>query len=119
LTIKSILEPFDRDDVFCNLATWEMMFADGLMDNPDVADSLAWLLCEIIRESENSKKARPRIVNTLKLGLEFVYPYTHAGRLSYEAYLYCVSGLLAPGDVLQDILKSVISRAESAPQQAD
>jgi len=117
MTIASTFEPFDREKVFCNMATWEMMFGERLNDNPDLADSMAWLFFELIRELEKGKKGHRRVINTLKLGVEFVYAYTEICRLSYQAYLSEMEGRLAPEDVLRQILNGVIERAKGKGEQ--
>src|SRR5260370_28701765 len=98
MSIASRFEPFDRDKVFYDRETWEAMFEEALKSNPDAADPLAWLLYRVIRELDEGKKGRKRVINTLKLGVEWVYGFTSAHKLSFQAFLYHIEGLLVPGD---------------------
>jgi len=110
MSTASQFEPFDRDKVFYDRETWEAMFQESLTADPSVADSLAWLLYRIIRELDQRK--RGRVVNTLKLGVEWVYPFTRAHKLSFHGYLYYLEGLLVPGDFPEELMKGVIERGE-------
>ncbi len=58
------------------------------------------------------KKGRKRVINTVKPGVEWVYPYTDAHKVSFKAFLYYLEGmLLSPGSV-EEILKQAIAQAE-------
>jgi hypothetical protein len=110
MSIASQFEPFDRDQVFYDRETWEAMFEDSLRASPGAADSLAWLLYRVIRELDQGKKGR--VVNTLKLGVEWIYVFTRAHKLSFQGYLYYLEGLLVPGDMPEELMKGVIERGE-------
>ena len=86
------------------------MFQESLSLNPCVADSLAWLLYRVIRELDQRKKGR--VINTLKLGVEWVYPFTQAHKLSFQGYLYYLEGLLVPGDFPEELMKGVVERGD-------
>jgi len=103
-------EPFDRGKVFYDRETWEAMFQESLRADPSAADSLAWLLYRVIRELDQRKKER--VINTLKLGVEWIYPFTRAHRMSFQGYLYYLEGLLVPGDFPEGLMKGVIERGE-------
>ena len=91
------------------------MFQESLSANPCVADSLAWLLYRVIRELDQRNKGR--VINTLKLGVEWVYPFTQAHKLSFQGYLYYLEGLLVPGDFPEELMKSVIERGEEQARE--
>jgi hypothetical protein len=110
MSVASRFEPFDKDKVFYDRETWECMFQESLRASPCVADSLAWLLYRVIRELDQGKKAR--VINTLKLGVEWIYPFTQAHKLSFQGYLYYLEGLLVPRDLPEELMKGVIERGE-------
>jgi hypothetical protein len=110
MSAASQFEPFDRDKVFYDRETWEAMFQDSLSADPSAADSLAWLLYRVIRELNQRK--RGRVINTLKLGVEWIYPFTRAHKLGFQGYLYYLEGLLIPGDFPEELMKGAIERGE-------
>src|SRR5215831_12809090 len=110
MSTASQFEPFDKDRVFYDRETWEAMFHESLRADPSVADSLAWLLYRVIRELD--ERNRGRVINTLKLGIEWIYPFTRAHKLSFQGYLYYLEGLLVPGDFPEELMKGVIERGE-------
>jgi hypothetical protein len=115
MSITSQFEPFDRDKVFYDRETWEAMFEDSLRASPTAADSLAWLLYRVIRELDQGKKGR--VVNTLKLGVEWIYLFTRAHDLSFQGYLYYLEGLLVPGDMPEELMKGVIERGDEQARE--
>jgi hypothetical protein len=62
------------------------MFQESLSADPSVADSLAWLLYRVIRDL--NQRRRGRVINTLKLGVEWIYPFTRAHKLSFPPRLF-------------------------------
>jgi hypothetical protein len=112
MNIASSFEPFDRRKVFYDQETWEAMFAEAVKDNPHLADQLAWLLYRVVREMAEGKKGRKRVVNTMKLGVEWLYQYTEAHKLSFTAFLYHLEGMLVPSDMAEEITARTIERAE-------
>ena len=110
MSMAAQFEPFDREKVFYDRETWEAMFQESLRADACVADSLAWLLYRVIRELDQRKKGR--VINTLKLGVEWIYPFTRAHRMSFQGYLYYLEGLLVPGDFPEELMKGVIERGE-------
>jgi len=115
MSTASQFEPFDKDRVFYDRETWEAMFHESLSADPSVADSLAWLLYRVIRELD--QRNRGRVINTLKLGVEWIYPFTRAHKLSFQSYLYYPEGLLVPGDFPEELMKGVIERGEEQHRQ--
>jgi len=115
MSTASQFEPFDRDKVFYDRERWEAMFQDSLRQNPCVADSLAWLLFRVIRELDQRK--RGRVINTLKLGVEWIYPFTRAYKMSFQGYLYYLEGLLVPGYFPEELMKGVIERGEEQARE--
>ena len=115
MSIASQFEPFDRDKVFYDRETWEAMFEESLRQSPGAADSLAWLLYRVIRELDQGKKGR--VVNTLKLGVEWIYLFTRAHQVSFQCYLYHLEGLLVPPDMPEELMKGVIERGEEQARE--
>jgi hypothetical protein len=113
MSIASSFEPYDREKVFYDLETWQSMFEEAVKGNPDLADHLAWLLYRVIRELADRKKGRKRVVNTMKLGIEWLYQFTDAGKLSFDAFLYYLEGVLVPSDMPEEVMKGVIDRGEA------
>jgi hypothetical protein len=56
-------------------------------------DRLAWLVRSVIREMAEGKKGRKRVVNTMKLGVEWLYQHADARKLSFQALLFHLEGL--------------------------
>src|SRR5215831_21339132 len=115
MSTASQFEPFDKDRVFYDRETWEAMFHESLRADPSVADSLAWLLYRVIRELD--ERNRGRVINTLKLGVEWIYPFTRAHKLSFQGYLYYLEGLLVPGDFPEEFMRGVIERGEEQARE--
>src|SRR5215469_16302539 len=115
MSMAAQFEPFDREKVFYDRETWEAMFQESLRADACVADSLAWVLYRVIRELDQRKKGR--VINTLKLGVEWIYPFTRAHKLSFQGYLYYLEGLLVPGDFPEELMKGVIERGEEEARE--
>ena len=114
MIIASAFEPFDRDNVFYDLETWDAIFSDTIKNNPHAAYSLARLLYKIIKNIGEGKKGVDRTVNTLKLGVEWIYPYTDAHKTSFQAFLFDLEGLMLSGDVPVELMKGAIDRATAS-----
>jgi hypothetical protein len=95
------------------------MFEEAVNGNPELADHLAWLLYRVVREMAEGKKGRERVVNTMKLGVEWVYGFTEARNVSFKAFLYHPEGVVVPSDMPEEVLKGVIERAEQKHKDID
>jgi hypothetical protein len=113
MSVASTFEPFDRENVFYDLETWEGMFEPVVQDNPSAADSLALLLYKIIRVLSASDGGTETVINTLKLGVEWIYPFSAAHKVSFKLYLYYLECVLTPQDFPEELLKGAIERAEA------
>jgi hypothetical protein len=98
-------------ETFYDADNWQANFEEVLKGNPDLAHELAWLLHRIARELTEGKKGRKRVVNTMKLGVEWLYQFTDARKLSFQVFLLALEGRLTPSDKLEELLKGVIQRA--------
>lgn len=115
MSIASTFEPFDRENVFYDLETWASMFESIVKDNPSAADSLALLLYKIIRILSVGEGGieTETVINTLKLGVEWIYPFSAAHKKSFKLYLYYLECVLTPQDFPEDLLQGAIERAEA------
>jgi len=113
MSVASTFEPFDREDVFYDLETWAGMFEPVVKDNPGAADSLALLLYKIIRVLSASDGGTETVINTLKLGVEWIYPFSAAHKVSFKLYLYYLECVLTPQDFPEELLQGAIERAEA------
>src|SRR5215469_13183378 len=105
MAIAPTFEPFNRENVFYDLETWEGMLRDAVKDNPRLAEDLARLLYRVVRELATGEEGRERVVNTMKLGVEWLYAHTEAHKLSFIAFLYNLEGRLALQDAPEEIMK--------------
>ena len=112
MTIASKFEEFDRNNVVYDVETFEVMFQDGLKYNPHAAESLAFLMFKMVTEITSGPEGLQRVINTLKLGVQWVYPYTQAHKMSFRAYLYHLGGLLLVPDYPETVAQRAIDRAE-------
>jgi hypothetical protein len=91
------------------------MFETVVKDNPSAADSLALLLYKIIRILSVGEGGieTETVINTLKLGVEWIYPFSAAHKKSFELYLYYLECVLTPQDFPEELLQGAIERAEA------
>jgi len=119
MTIASAFEEFDRNNVVYDVETFEVMFQDGLKYNPHAAESLAFLMFKMVTEITSGAEGLERVINTLKLGVQWVYPYTQAHKMSFRAYLYHLGGLLLVPDYPETVAQRAIDRAEQHLRETD
>lgn len=55
----------------------------------------------------------------MKLGVEWLYQYTDACKLSFNAFLHRLEGLMVPSDMPQEVMRGVIERAEATAIRID
>ena len=102
--------PFDRTNVFYNLQDWQSMLGEIVESNPVAADSLGQVLYETISTLQESDRVLEAI-NTLKLGLEWIFPYTSTHTLSFTLFLFEAEGVLKEPDTLETLLTAALDRA--------
>jgi hypothetical protein len=112
MSTASGFEEFDRNNVVYDVETFEVMFQDGLKYNPHTAESLAFLMFKLVTEITSGAEGLEKAINTLKLGVQWVYPYTQAHKMSFRAYLYHLGGLLLVQDYPERVAQRAIDRAE-------
>ena len=102
--------PFDRTKVFYNQEDWRERLGKIVESNPEAADSIAQVLYEMI--STLSEPGRVlETIDTLKLGLEWIFPYTSTRALSFTLFLFEAEGILKEPDNLETLLSAAIERA--------
>jgi hypothetical protein len=114
VSVASNFEPFDRENVFYDLETWQALFEGVAEGNPAVADSLAMVLFRVIRELSTRPEGVERTINTLKLGVEWLFQYTSAHEVSFKLFLYDLECVLVPSDSPKTLIGAAIERAEAA-----
>jgi len=107
-------ESFDLENVFCDRDDWDYLFPDTIKNDPAAADSLARLLYETLRSLREGTSGVERTVNTLRLGLACLYPYTTAGRMSFQAFLYDLESLTPTSELPAELLRRTAERAGAA-----
>jgi hypothetical protein len=118
MSIAPTFEPFDRERTFYDLDTLQSMLGEAVKDNPHLADQLAWLFYRVLREMAEGREGGERVVNTMKLGVEWLYRYTDTHKLSFQAFLYHLEGLTVPSDTPGEVMMGVIETAEAKATRA-
>jgi hypothetical protein len=113
MSITSSFDPFDIENVFYDLDTWKSMFEDAARGNSALADSFAMLLYKIVRELSAGPQGVERTINTLKLGIEFLFQYSDTRDVSFKLFLYYLECVLVPSDFPRDLIGPAIERAEA------
>jgi len=74
------------------------------------ADSLAQVFYEIISTLQTADRIQ-ETVDTVKLGLEWIFPYTSAHTMSFTLFLFEAEGVLKESDSLETLLSAALERA--------
>jgi hypothetical protein len=69
------------------------------------------------RELAQGKEGKGRLVNTIKLGVKWLYQYTELHSLSFNAYLWELEGILSPHDGPDHGLSEMAQQAEKKWQR--
>ncbi|MGH9760937.1 MAG: hypothetical protein ACREDR_35025 [Blastocatellia bacterium] len=118
MSITSNFYPYDKDNVFYDLETWESMLGPLLDKNPEGADSLALTLYKIVRVMSEGPAGIERTLNTLKLAMEWIFPYTTIHSLSFKYFRYYAECVLTPGDCPVSFLGGANERGEEGFRKA-
>jgi len=102
--------PFDRTKVFYNQEDWRARLGKIVESNPEAADSIAQVLYEMISTLSEPGRVQETI-DTLKLGLEWIFPYTSTRALSFTLFLFEAEGILKEPDTLETLLDAALDRA--------
>jgi hypothetical protein len=126
MSAASKFYPFDRTNVFYNLQDWQALLGEIVETNPEAADSVAQVLYETISTLQEPDRNQETI-DTLKLGLEWIFPYTGTHKLFFSLFLYQAEGVLKAPDDLETLLTGALEKAlagqspgaaESAPEKS-
>jgi len=110
MSAASKFYPFDRTNVFYNLQDWESMLGRIVESNPEAADSISQVLFEIVSTLQERGRFLETI-DTVKLGLEWIFPYTSAYSLSFSLFLFEADGALGESEGLETLLTAALDRA--------
>jgi len=75
------------------------MLGEIVESNPEWADSIAQVLHKTMSTLQEADRVQETI-DTLKLGLEWIFPYTSTHRLSFTLFLLEAEGVLKDSDTL-------------------
>ena len=112
MSTASKFYPFDRTNVFYNLQDWQSMLGEIVESNPDAADSIGQVLYETISTLQAPRRLQETI-DTLKLGLEWIFPYTSTHSMSFTLFLFEAEGVLKEPDSLETMLTAALERAHA------
>ena len=112
MSAASTFHPFDRTNVFYNLQDWQSMLGEIVESNPAWADRLAQVMYETITALQERDRTQETI-DTLKLGLEWIFSYTSTHALSFELFLYEAEGLLKETDCPDSLIGRALERAKA------
>src|SRR5262245_32698080 len=97
MSIAEKFNGFDRKKLLWPRDVWPDVFGDVVKDDPEFADGLAHLMFNLLEPVIKGRSRGPgvrargseieKLCNTLKDGIEWVYPYTGAHRAAFKAYL--------------------------------
>jgi len=110
MSAASKFYPFDRTNVFYNLQDWEAMLGKIVELNPEAADSISQVMFEIIATAQ----ARGRVqetIDTVKLGLEWIFPYTRTHQLAFTLFLFDAEDGLRESGGLEALLAAALEKA--------
>jgi len=112
MSTASTFHPFDRTNVLYNLQDWQSMLGEIVESNPAWADRLAQVMYETISTLQAPDRTQETI-DTMKLGLEWIFSYTSTHALSFELFLYEAEGLLKETDCPEALIGGAMERAQA------
>src|SRR5215471_11461262 len=88
-----------------------MLFEDSLRNDPELAAALAHLMFNMLEAAAKSEKEIEKLRNTLKDGIEWIYPFTGAHKAAFKAYLLQLERKMAVEDNPETLMRQAIARA--------
>ena len=88
-----------------------MLFEDSLRNDPELAAALAHLMFNMLEAAAKGEKEIEMLRNTLRDGIEWIYPFTGAHKAAFKAYLLQLERKMAVEDNPETLLNQAISRA--------
>jgi len=111
MSIAAKFNGFDRKKLLWPHEVCPDVFGDVVKDNPDFAEALAHLMFNLLEPIVKRPGEIEKLCNTLKDGIEWVYPYTGAHRAAFKAYLMKLERMMAVEDNPEDLMKQAMERA--------
>ncbi|HYM00675.1 MAG TPA: hypothetical protein VEZ90_17100 [Blastocatellia bacterium] len=119
MSVTSTFEPYDRNNVFHDSGEWDHFLESIVNGNRESADSLGLVLYKLLRGMSEGPDGFERTRNTLKLGMERLFPLTTTHNLSFTLFLYEMECLLIMDDSPRNLIGAAIDRAESSAREID
>jgi len=117
MSVTSRFEPYDRANVFHDIEEWDHFLGAIVQGNRDAADSLSLILYKILRVMSEGPAGVERTLNTLKLGMERIFPFTTTHGSSFTLFLYEMECLLTIEDSPINLITAAIERAEATAKE--
>jgi len=111
MSIAAKFSGFDRKKLLWPHQVWPDVFEDVVKDNPEFAEALAHLRFNMLEPVIKRPGDIEKLCNTLKDGIEWVYPYTGAHKAAFKAYLLKLERMMAIEDNPEHLMNQAIARA--------
>jgi hypothetical protein len=111
MSIASNFNALDRRRLLWPHDVWPDVFKDALSDNPELASALAHLIFNMLEAAAKGEKEIEKLCNTLKDGIEWIYPFTGAHQAAFKAYILKLERKMAVEDDPEALMNRAIARA--------
>lgn len=111
MSIAAKFSGFNRKRLLGPHEVWPDVFEDVVKDNPEFAEALAHLMFNMLEPVIKRPGDIEKLCNTLKDGIEWIYPCTGAPRAAFKAYLLKLERMMAIEDNPEDLMNQAIARA--------
>jgi hypothetical protein len=98
--------------------TWAFIFEPALCDDPDTAESLAYLLYSIVEAIESGPEGVKQASETLLEGIKYVYSHTDAYKAALKLYRLSLTGRLHPQNEPLRLINAAIERGTAEVKYA-
>ena len=100
--------------MFINLETWEAMLQDLVEGNPEGAGCLSLVFYWMIRRLvEGGPAAIEPTINSVKIGLEWLFHHSSAHEACFKLFLYDLQEVLDTEDQPTNLIGAAIKRGEA------
>ena len=113
MSITSEFDRFERKKLLWPHQVWPDVFEDSLRNDPELASALAHLMFNMLEAAARGEKEIEKLRNTLKDGIEWIYPFTGAHKAAFKAYLLQLERKMAVEDNPETLMRQAIARALS------
>src|SRR5215831_13201450 len=118
MSITSEFDRFERKKLLWPHEVWPDVFEDSLRKDPELASALAHLMFNMLEAAAKGEKEIEKLRNTLKDGIEWIYPFTGAHKAAFKAYLLQLERKMAVEDNPETLMNHAISRALTRRKQS-